>query len=153
MTKTILATVASLAVLAFLTAGVTLAQSGSRPSGTPRPEPSSPAVAKEPRVIALTFYADWCPACRNLAPKLESVMKSASKQPCLFVRIDQTDKRSRQAEYLVASLGLGELWKEHGGHTGFTLLVDPRSKRVTARLTADQDVESMTSALKAALER
>ena len=150
MAKSILITAASFAVLAFLVAGLSLAQSGSKPSGTPRPQ--EPRAAQAPRIIALTFYADWCPGCERLKPKLDSVIKAASKKPCLFVRLDQTDKESRQAEYLVASLGLGELWKEHGGHTGFTLLLDPRSKRVVARLTPDQDVESMKSTLMAALE-
>jgi thiol-disulfide isomerase/thioredoxin len=153
MSKSILAPLASLAVLAFAAAGLSLAQSGSRPSGTPRPKPSDEkvAAAQAPRVIALSFYADWCPGCQELKPKLESLMKAAGRQPCLFVKLDQTNKESRQAEYLVAALGLGELWKEHGGQTGFTLLVEPRSKKVVGRLTGDQDIETMQSSLRFAL--
>lgn len=153
MSKSILAAFASIAVLVFATAGLSLAQSGSKPSGTPRPEAAAekPAVAKAPKVIALNFYADWCPGCKELKPKLDTVIQGAGKQPCLFVKLDQTDKESRQAEYLLAALGVGELWKEHGGHTGFTLLLDAKSKKVVGRLTPDQSTDSMKTVLASAL--
>lgn len=129
------------------------AQSGSKPSGNSRPaqtaEAAKPAAA--PSVIALSFYADWCPGCKELAPKLEAVVAAAAKQPCLFVKLDQTDRDSRQAEFLLASLGMGELWKEHAGKTGYALLIDPASKRVVGRISADQDTETMKSNLSKAL--
>ncbi len=149
MPKSILAAILSFAVLTFAAAKVSLAQSGSKPSGTATPEKM--AAAQAPKVIALSFYADWCPGCQALKPKLESVMKAAGKQPCLFVKLDQTDKESRQAEFLLASLGLGELWKENGGKTGFTLLVEPKSKKVVGKIMADQDTESIKSTLMSAL--
>lgn len=156
MTKHRLALVTSFAVLALAAAGASFAQSPSKPSGTP---PSSedraarkPAVAQAPKLIALSFYADWCPGCKQLGPKLDAVMSSAAEQPCLFVKLDQTDKESRQAEFLLAALGLGDLWKEHAGSTGYTLLIDPKSKKVVGTFQADQDVESMKAMLAAALK-
>ncbi len=156
MTKKNLLAAASIASLALLAVGLSSAQSGSRRSGTAPPTRTvqqEPAVARAPQMIALSFHADWCRSCQALEPKLKSAMKAVSKDPFLFVQVDQTDKKSRQAEYLVASLGLSKLWKEYGGRTGFTLLVDPESGRVTGRLTSEQDVKSMTSTLRAALER
>ncbi len=151
MSKSILAAIASFAVLAFAATGISLAQSGSKPSGTPKQAAEKMAAAQAPKVIALTFYADWCPGCQELQPKLTSVMQAAGKQPCLFVKLDQTDKDSRQAEFLLASLGFGELWKENGGHTGFALLVEPKSKRVVGKITADQTPEAMKAQLMSAL--
>lgn len=154
MSKSILVLVASFAVLILAVAGTSFAQSGSKPSGTPSAETSKPAVAQTPRVVALSFYADWCPGCKELKPKLDTVMLSAEKekQPCLFVKLDQTDKTSRQAEYLLASLGLGDLWKEHAGRTGYTLLIEPKSKKIVATFQASQSVESMKAALDAAIK-
>jgi thiol-disulfide isomerase/thioredoxin len=146
---------ASLAGVALIIGASALpaAQSGSKPSGTARPAQSAEAVkpAAAPSLIALSFYADWCPGCKELAPKLDAVVAAAAKQPCLFVKLDQTDRESRQAEFLLASLGMGELWKEHAGKTGYALLVDPATKRVVGRISADQDTEAMKSSVSKAL--
>ncbi|MCI0363511.1 MAG: thioredoxin family protein [Phycisphaerales bacterium] len=138
---------AVLAALALGIAGIAFAQSGSNPSGA-RP----PAAAQAPKVIALAFYADWCPGCKALKPKLEEVMKESATEPCLFIKLDQTDKDSHQAEYMVAALGIADLWKEHAGKTGYVLLVNSRTKRVVATLTADQDAEAMQAALNKAIQ-
>jgi thiol-disulfide isomerase/thioredoxin len=128
--------------------GIAIAQSDSKPSGT---SPPARQAAAAPKVIALTFYADWCPGCKALAPKLKEVMESSAAQPCLFVKLDQTAKESHQAEYMLAALRLGDLWKEHGGTTGFVLLVDAKTRKVVSTLTADQDTRSMQAALASAV--
>lgn len=148
------------AVLALSAAGIAFAQSGSAPSGTPAPakqpgsdsKPSGQARAAEaPKIIAINFYADWCPGCKALKPKLEEAMKDAAGQPCLTVKLDQSDKDSKQAEYMLAALGLGDLWKEHAGKTGFVLLVDSTTKKVVNTITYKQEVKEIKSALMTAL--
>lgn len=152
-----------LAVLTISAAGVAFAQSGSSPSGTPAPakQPGSDAkpsgterarAAEAPKVIALNFYADWCPGCKALKPKLEEAMKDAAGQPCLTVKLDQTDKDSHQAEYMLAALGLGDLWKEHAGMTGYVLLVDTKTKKVVSTITHKQEVKEIKAAVMAALK-
>lgn len=151
----------ALAVVAISAAGIAFAQSGSAPSGTPAPakqpgsdsKPSGQAHAAEaPKIIAVNFYADWCPGCKDLKPKLEEAMKDAASQPCLTVKLDQSDKDSKQAEYMLAALGLGDLWKEHAGKTGFVLLVDARSHKVLGTITSMQEVKEIKSTLMAALK-
>jgi len=156
-------TIPALAALAVATAGVAVAQSGSSPSGTPEPratQPGSesrpsgakqPAAAQAPEAIALIFYADWCPGCKALKPKLEEALASMHEQPCLFVKLDQTVKESHQAEYLLAALGLGDLWKEYAGKTGFVLLVDAKSHKVLETITSAQDVKEIKAALASAV--
>ena len=155
MTQHKLALAASIVALTLAFGGASLAQSGSKPSGAPSAESSAkrPGIAQAPKLIAVTLYADWCPGCKELKPKLDAVMGAADEQPCLFVKLDQTDKESRQAEFLLAALGLGDLWKEHAGKTGYTLLVEPKSKQVVATFQANQSVEAMKSALAAAIKR
>jgi thiol:disulfide interchange protein len=153
----------ALAALAISAAGIAFAQSGSSPSGTPAPakQPGSDSkpsgatearAAEAPKIIAINFYADWCPGCKALKPKLEEAMKDAAGQPCLTVKLDQTDKDSKQAEYMLAALGLGDLWKEHAGKTGFVLLVDSKTHRVVNTITYKQEVQEIKSALMAALK-
>lgn len=152
-------------VLATLTlaTGIAFAQSGSAPSGTPIRVPvaqpgsdSKPsgaqAAAEVPKVIAINFYAEWCPGCKALKPKLEEAMKDAAGQPCLTVTLDQTDKDSNQAQYMLAALGLGDLWKEHAGKTGYVLLVNTKTKKVVATINYKQDVKEIKSTLMTALK-
>lgn len=153
----------SLAALALSAAGIAFAQSATSPSGTPAPvkqpesdsKPSGTAqarAAESPKVIAINFYADWCPGCKALKPKLEEAMKDAAGQPCLNVKLDQTDKDSKQAQYMLAALGLGDLWKENAGKTGFVLLVDTKTKKVVNKITYNQEVKDIKSSLMAALK-
>lgn len=142
--------VPSLAVLTIAISGVAVAQSGSQPNGTRAPAKQA-AAAEAPKIIALNFYADWCPGCKALKPKLEEAMKDAASQPCLTVKLDQTDKESRQAEYMLAALGYGDLWKENAGKTGYVLLVDAKTHKVLSTITYKQDVSEIRSMLMAAL--
>jgi len=154
----------ALAALSLTVAGIAVAQSGTAPSGTPTPAPakqrdgsgSKPsgthAAAEAPKVIALQFYADWCPGCKALQPKLDEAMKDAAGQPCLTVKLDQSDKNSRQAEYMLATLGYGDLWKEYAGKTGFVLLVDAKTRKVLSTVTSMQETKDIKAALMSALK-
>jgi len=151
-----------LAALTLAAAGIAFAQSGSQPSGTPAPKAVQPgsdskpsgthAAAEAPKVIALQFYADWCPGCKALQPKLDEAMKDAAGQPCLTVKLDQTNKDSHQAEYMLAALGYADLWKDNAGKTGYVLLVDTKTKKVVATIDSKQEVKQIKSTLMAALK-
>jgi hypothetical protein len=79
-------------------------------------------------------------------------MPEVAYEPCLTVKLDQTDPKSRQAEYMLAALGLGDLWKDHGGKTGFVLLVDARTRKVVSTITPAQDVKEIKATLAAAVK-
>lgn len=154
----------SLAALTIAIAGVASAQSGSAASGTPAPKATQPGsdskpsgsaqahVAEAPKIIAVNFYADWCPGCKALKPKLDEAMSVADGKPCLTVKLDQTDKDSKQAQYMLAALGLGDLWKEHAGKTGYVLLVDAKTHKVVSTITYQQEIKEIKSTLMAALK-
>ncbi|HBS29088.1 MAG TPA: hypothetical protein DEB06_06475 [Phycisphaerales bacterium] len=154
----------SVAALTLAVAGITFAQSGTSPSGTPTPtrqpgsdtQPSGTqkAEARAPKAIVLAFHADWCGKCKVLGPKLmDEVRPAVASDPVLFVKVDLTNKDdSSQAEYLMSALGCGELWKEHGGKTGFALVVDPKTRKVISTLKSDQDASAMKKALASAIK-
>lgn len=156
-------TVALIAATTLVATSVAISQSGASPSGTPVKEMQPPgsnshpsgtqrAEARAPKVIALTFYADWCPGCKALAPNLEAAMEKVAEQPCLFVKLDQTNRNSAQAEYLVSALGLGEVWKDNAGRTGFVILLDANTKRVIGKITPEQSPAAIAATITSAVK-
>ncbi len=104
-------------------------------------------AARQPETIALVFYADWCPSCKVLGPKVEQVRPEFKDKAILWVTIDQSDKQSKQAEYLAAALGAADLWKDNGGKTGFVLLIDAKTRSVVGKLMYDQEPEQIRQTL------
>ncbi len=112
---------------------------------TPRrpPDPvTAGKAAKFPRLIALKLHADWCPSCKAMGTLFEDLGRKFDAEPVLFVRLDLTDQRGRsQAEYMVASLGIGKLWTSlgEGKTTGQIVLIDPTGKSVVQTIPHDAE--------------
>lgn len=140
---------------AFLTAAAIVASTSGSPQAN-APSPSKPAddVASEgSRVIAIKFHADWCPLCQKMGSAFEDLQKDVNEEPVLYVTFDHTDDFARrQSQYLAHAMGLQTIWKEHGGTTGYILLIDAGSHKVIQKLTHDQGVNDMSKALQGALK-
>ncbi len=119
----------------------------SAPGGGQAMQKETQQAARQPETIALVFYADWCPACKVLDPKVQQVRPAFKDRSILWVTLDQTDKESRQAEYLAAALGAADAWKNNAGKTGFVVLIDGKTKAVVGKLTSDQMPEQIRQAL------
>jgi len=105
-----------------------------------------------PRLIAVKFHADWCGFCKAMGPVFTELQQKYDGLPVLYVEFDQTTKsRKRQAAYLAKTMGLDRVWKEHGGKTGFILLIDPNTKAVIKKLTKDQNLKQMGASLQEAV--
>lgn len=90
----------------------------------------------QPKLLAVYFYADWCPNCKALSPILGEVRSDATlqKAPVLFVTLDLTDKpRIHQALLLSTSLGIGDFVRAQGSATGYVALLDADTKKELAR--------------------
>lgn len=88
------------------------------------------------KLIAVYFYADWCPNCKALSPIMGEVRSDAGLQqePVLFVTLDLTDKpRIRQALLLSTALGMGNYVRAQGSATGYVALLDAATKQELAR--------------------
>lgn len=91
-----------------------------------------------PKSIAVLMYADWCPSCKILDPKLQAVQPEFAQSGILFLRFDFTDAgTTHQSSMLAHSLGLSELYERNGGRTGYMVLVDRATGQVTTRITKD----------------
>ncbi len=108
--------------------------------------------ARSPKLLVVAFHADWCGKCKVLGPKVMGDVAPAFGGDVLFVKLDLTDKNSPQAEYMLAALGLGDLWTENAGKTGFALLVDPATKKVVGTLRAEQSADDLKSAVQSAIK-
>jgi len=105
-----------------------------------------------PRLIAVKFHADWCGFCKAMGPVFSELQQKHEELPVLYVELDQTTKsRKRQAAFLAKVMGMDQVWKEHGGKTGFILLIDAKTKRVVEKLTKDQNLKQMGASLQKAV--
>jgi len=118
--------------------------------GAPQERPD----VQRPAVIAIKFHADWCGSCKAMGSVFTDLADKYDTQPVLFVTLDQTtDSDRRQSEYLASALACEDIWREHGGKTGFVLLVDAANRQVLSTLTKDDDIKAMGSALVEAVQQ
>jgi thiol-disulfide isomerase/thioredoxin len=111
----------------------------------------APAEQK-PQVVGLVFYADWCGTCKVLEPRIDEVKKELADKPVYITRVDLTDDATRAQSQLFANwVGLGEIYQEHGGATGFMLLIDPEEKKVIQRIGAQHSEQQIRQAIDQAL--
>lgn len=106
--------------------------------------------AKEsiPAVIAVKFHADWCGSCKAMGPVFEELQAKYDVKPVLYVILDNTHNFDRQqSKYLATTLGLGKIWADKGGKTGFILLINGKTKEIMATLTRNHDLKQMGTIL------
>ena len=110
--------------------------------------PEAKSSTEGTKVTGLLFYADWCGSCKVLDPKLDAVTPEFSHQPILFTRVDLTnDETTAHATRYANYLGLGNIYAEYEGRTGFMLLVDAKSKDILGRLTRNESKDDIRTML------
>lgn len=116
-------------------------------------EPISADQAPEFDIVAVEIYADWCPSCRALDPKVNVAINSGNWDRISFEKIDFT-RRDRKAFFAEAdALGVGEVFKElfsNGIKTGMVLLIDVRRQTVLDILTQADSVADIEARLEIA---
>ena len=116
------------------------------------PAPTAVASTETPRLIAVKFWHATCPACAEIAPRYAGVQDVFVDEPVLFVTFDMSTEASRaQSRLLADALGLGELYDDEFGATGFVVLVDAATRREIGRLTHKQRASEMERELASAL--
>jgi thiol-disulfide isomerase/thioredoxin len=118
-----------------------------------QPARADDAAAKQkPQVVGLIFYADWCGTCKALEPRIDEARKHLTAKPVYITRVDLTDDATRAQSQLFANwVGLGEIYRQHSGGTGFMLLIDPEQKKVIQRIGAKHTAEQIRKAVDEAL--
>ncbi len=136
--------------LAALTLSLGLLALGAVAVG-PDAREKTPGV-EQPDLIVARFHADWCGACKELAPKFDSLKRAAADESVLFVTLDLTSAESRrQAGLLAGALGLDKAWDKGGMKTGQAMIVCGRTKEVIAIVPAAEDPSTSLEKLQEAL--
>lgn len=150
--KTLTAALAAttLAVSTIAVSGFAFAQQSGHENMQPT-EVRTDAKARKPKVLIVSFHADWCSVCQALGPKMKEVFPEIKKDPYLLVKLDLTDRESNQAEYMLASLGLSKIWEQYGRKTGFALVIDTQTKEVLHTLNASENPEEMVAEIRSAI--
>lgn len=107
-----------------------------------------------PKVTAALFYADWCGSCKTLDPKLKKAKKEAklSSKDVLFVTFDLTNNDTKhQSKLLANSLGLGELYRDNRGKTGYVALIDNKNGQQITKITKKQSTREIAQVITNAL--
>lgn len=99
--------------------------------------------SEAPKLYAVMFTADYCSACKAIAPKVMTLQENLDAKDVEFVKFDFSNDESKAKTKKVAKkLGLNDVLASNNG-TGFVVLVDANSKDEKAVLTTKQSAEEM----------
>ncbi len=99
--------------------------------------------SEAPKLYAVMFTADYCSACKAIAPKVMTLQENLDAKDVEFVKFDFSNDESKAKTKKVAKkLGLNDVLASNNG-TGFIVLVDANSKDEKAVLTTKQSAEEM----------
>jgi len=113
---------------------------------------ADPTDLERPDLIVARFHADWCGACKTLAPKFDALKQAAADERVLFVTLDLTTADSRrQAALLAGALGLDKAWALNGLKAGQAMIICGRYKQVIATVPAAEDPATSLEKLRDAL--
>lgn len=109
------------------------------------------AKAEQTKLLALTFHADYCGACKKLKPNVMDLQAKMNGEPVQWVKFDFTSEESKaKSEQLADELGVADHYKKNQA-TGFVLLVDADTKEQVGKLTSRQSGDEMYQTVKNSL--
>ena len=100
---------------------------------------SQPAAGYElpkAKLIAVYFYADWCPNCKLLSPEFDKARKDGDldNKPILFIKMNLTDSTTiHQSVMLAQALGIAPYVQQQGSATGYVALITTDTKKELVR--------------------
>jgi thiol-disulfide isomerase/thioredoxin len=119
--------------------------------------PSSQAAATKPvtglaselqgKPVVVDIYASWCPACKNVAPALETLKKEYNGK-ANFVVLDVSDKASTtKAIARAKELGLDKFLAKNQSQTGLIAIIDPATGKSLIEEQNNADVATYKKSL------
>jgi len=114
--------------------------------------PPPPAIDAEGakasgRPYLLKLHAQWCPKCMLTRGVWSQVVKAYQGKVNIAVLDFTTDESTHASRTQATKLGLEELFKEYAGVTGIVLVLDGRTKRVSAEIGATREFRVYAEAI------
>jgi thiol-disulfide isomerase/thioredoxin len=112
---------------------------------------STEDVAAASRPIVVKLHAQWCVYCR-VTKGVWSQIEETYRGRAHFLVLDFTNDTTTEASRAEAArLGLGAFFDEFAGVTGTIVVLDPRTKQVSAEINGSRDFSEYREAIDAAL--
>lgn len=101
--------------------------------------------------VMVDVFAEWCPACKNIAPTL-SQLKEDYAGRVHFVVLDVTNQSTTaEAEAKAEQLGLSSFLATNKSQTGMLTIVDPATGNILAQHRNNPNIADYQTVLDAAL--
>jgi thiol-disulfide isomerase/thioredoxin len=122
-----------------------------RANSAPVAPPISAAEASSPtKPFVVKLHAQWCAVCM-ITTSVWSQIQDEYADRVNFLVLDFTDEQTTNASAAAAErVGLKQIFDEAGA-TGVVLIVDGRTKQITASIGGSRDVAEYRAAIEAAL--
>lgn len=105
----------------------------------------SPTAQDKP--ILVQIHADWCPACKTLAPIVTSLQQRYQGR-ANFVILDVTDRGKTQAsEAKARELGLSSFFAANKSQTATIALINPKNGQVIQTFRKNFDTQAYVKAI------
>ena len=103
------------------------------------------ACSSKPYVVKI--HADWCGSCRALKSVWERIESDLQDQASA-VTLDVTDRAAyTESQAAAERLGISEFFQEYGSRTGTIAVLDCRSRKPVAVMSAERDFEKYREAI------
>ena len=118
----------------------------------PAVPPVSPVeAAKTGKPYVVKLHAQWCAVCMITKGVWTQIEEAYSKRVHLVVLDFTTDADAEASRAEAARLGLTRFFDDYGGATGTIVVLDGRTKEVTASINGSRDFAEYRAAIDAAL--
>lgn len=117
------------------------------------PAVSAVEASNTPRPYVVKLHAQWCAVCMVTKGAWSEIEKTYAGRVNLVVLDFTTDAKAEASKAEATRLGLAKFFDEYGGATGTIVVLDGRTKDVTASINGSRDFTTYRTAIDAALAR
>jgi len=140
--------IAALLVTVLVASGFVLYVRNAPPVVPPLSVVDAAATAR-PYVVKL--HAQWCPVCMVTKGVWSEIEKTYAGRVNLVVLDFTTEAKADESKAEATRLGLTKFFDEYGGATGTIVVLDSKTKDVTASISGSRDFATYRAAIDAAL--
>ncbi len=103
--------------------------------------------------LVLDIYANWCSACKNIAPTVSQIKQQYAGK-INFVTLDVSSQTNRDmAEATANQLGLGNFFTANKTKTGTLVIVDPATGNILAQHKNNPNIIAYSGVLDAMISK
>jgi thiol-disulfide isomerase/thioredoxin len=115
------------------------------------PALSAVEAARTAKPYVVKLHAQWCAVCMITKGVWTDIEKTYGNRVNLVVLDFTTDAKAEASKAEATRLGLTKFFDEYGGATGTIVVLDGRTKEVTASINGSRDFAEYRTAIDAAL--